>query len=254
LFSKEFQEEPLSLILLIYLYENSNSPIEFSYKQIESDLNISKYKQKKALEFLQNKNMLNIHREFSRQNKTCLAEVNLDNPLVKGVVGNLKKQGELITGLTREDLTRELDDNPLLTYPFKISGNKGRTIMDYGMQKYIKAFFGKISWDKVTYRDLACVLAMSAGKRHKDMFFYQLKKANWAGKIIKKYFNHIEKRHFLSVAVEFVKEYEKSYDDGQGLNWNYIDKHTQHRKKLLTKAEKNVILDERQKIGQVLWE
>lgn len=254
MFSKEFVKEPLSLFVLVYLWKNSNSPVEFNYKEIEEELDISKYKQKKAIEFLVENGMLEVHRDFCRKNKNCLAEVNLENPHVRRVVENLKKQGELIPGVTKEDMTRPLDDNPVPIYPFKISGNKGKTIMDYGMQKYTKAFFGHIGWDKVTNRDLACVFALCGGNRHRDLFFFRLKRANWAGTVINKYFKDIDKKDFISVSLEFIKEYENKYMNGHGLNWNYIDKHKQHREELLTRAKENVTISLDTSLDSILWE
>ena len=252
--SKKFVKEPLSFFVLMYLWENSNSPVEFNYKEIEEELDISKYKQKKAINFLVENDMLHIHKDFSEKRKSCLAEVNLDNPHVERVVSHMKKQGELIPGITKEDMTRELDDKPVPIYPFKISGNKGKTIMDYGMQKYTKAFFGHIGWDKVTNRDLACVFALCGGNRHRDLFFYRLKRANWAGNVINRYFSGINKEDFLSVSLEFIKEYENKYMNGHGLNWNYIDKHKQHREELLTRAKENVTISLDTSLDSILWE
>ena len=239
----KFEGDFNHLYLLNYLISLNQKKINTDYQEIKERLNMTKYKQKKALEYLKEKDMINYFKKGHTKDKRTIIILNMKNEDVKYLkeVNKLKKQ-TLLPFLGQPDRTQELADYPVMMYPFKINGNNPQTILDYSMQKLLQAKFELISWDKVTKRDLAGVF-MLIGQHHRDLRFYELKKINWAGTVIDKMMKSrecLKKEDFLVIARKFIMIYEQEYMNGSGLNWGFIHKHITFRDKILDKIEQEL--------------
>lgn len=239
----EFKGEYHSLVIIIYFCNFKEEKIKIKYKGLEQKLDISKYKQKQSISYLEKRNMIRLEEKGSKRNKDIYIHINYNHVTVKLVmeVINSMNQLELIKGITKPDYSRERSEKPVPGFPFKYKGNSVKDLIDYSLQKYTQAELGLINWEEVTPRDLAVILAITCN--YKKMQIYDLKKANWCGSLIKKYFlsrDVINKQNFCVVAVEFLKVYKELYNNEMGVTWNYIDKHTTHRKKILDEVEEKI--------------
>jgi len=239
----KFEGDFNNLYLLNYLISLNQKNITTNYQKIKERLNMSIYKQKKSLDYLKERNMINYSKKGQTKDKRIIITLNMKNEDVRYLkeVNSMKKQ-TLLPFLGQPDKTDELSKHPVMMYPFKINGNNPQTILDYSMQKFLQAKFELIDWDKVTNRDLAGVF-MQIGQHHRDLRLYELKKINWAGTVINKMMNSrdcLKKKDFLVIARKFINTYEQEYMNGSGLNWGFIHKHITFRDKILDKIEKEL--------------
>jgi hypothetical protein len=239
----KFEGDFNNLYLLNYLISLNQKSITTNYQKIKERLNMSIYKQKKSLDYLKERNMINYSKKGQTKDKRIIITLNMKNEDVRYLkeVNSMKKQ-TLLPFLGQPDKTDELSKHPVMMYSFKINGNNPQTILDYSMQKFLQAKFELIDWDKVTNRDLAGVF-MQIGQHHRDLRLYELKKINWAGTVINKMMNSrdcLKKKDFLVIARKFINTYEQEYMNGSGLNWGFIHKHITFRDKILDKIEKEL--------------
>ena len=236
-----FEKERGALIFLIDLLKNDIN--KSSYLELENELELSRYKIKKFLKFLEKNDIINYREKGHTKDKEISINFYRGNKVIKYIKEDYEmKRKPLLPFLDKKKHDIELADKPVLMFPFKINGSSPKDLPDYSMQKYLQAKFGYISWDKITKRDLAGIFMMLA-KNHKKIRLFEMRKINWAGTVIEETImerDFVTKENYLVVIRKFIEIYERDYMSGCGLNWNYINEYHTHREKILDRIKKEL--------------